>query len=313
MPDLTATTDLLRLLGDPTRVRLLSLLALEELSVAELTDATRLVQSRVSTHLGRLREAGLLRLRPAGASTYYAMDAEGMGEEARSLWALLSGSVDDALLAEDRRRLAEARKGRRGTWADSVAGRMERHYSPGRTWEAAARSLAGLATPGDILDVASGDGALAELVAPRARSVTCVDKSLHVADAGARRVAGRAPLRFVVGDMHALPLPDASFDAVLLVNSLSYSQDPPRAVGEAVRVLRPGGTLVASALRRHRHEAVAAAFDHRQPGFEPARFAELFRRAGCEVSFCELTSRERRPPHFEIITLYATRRPGGSA
>jgi ArsR family transcriptional regulator len=313
VPDLTATTDLLRLLGDPTRVRLLSLLALEELSVAELTDATRLVQSRVSTHLGRLREAGLLRLRPAGASTYYAMDAEGMGEEARSLWALLSGSVDDALLAEDRRRLAEARKGRRGTWADSVAGRMERHYSPGRTWEAAARSLAGLATPGDILDVASGDGALAELVAPRARSVTCVDKSLHVADAGARRVAGRAPLRFVVGDMHALPLPDASFDAVLLVNSLSYSQDPPRAVGEAVRVLRPGGTLVASALRRHRHEAVAAAFDHRQPGFEPARFAELFRRAGCEVSFCELTSRERRPPHFEIITLYATRRPGGSA
>jgi ArsR family transcriptional regulator len=84
-------------------------------------------------------------------------------------------------------------------------------------------------------------------------------------------------------------------------------------VGEAARVLRQGGALVASALRRHRHEAVAAAFDHRQPGFEPARFAELFRRAGCEVSFCELTSRERRPPHFEIITLYATRRPGGSA
>jgi ArsR family transcriptional regulator len=313
VPDLAATTDLLRLLGDPTRVRLLSLLGREELSVAELTDATRLVQSRVSTHLGKLREAGLLRLRPAGASTYYSLDEAGMGDEVRRLWALLSDSVDDALLAEDQRRLLEVKAGRRGTWADSVAGRMERHYSPGRTWEAAARSLVGLATLGDVLDVASGDGALAELIAPRARSVTCLDKSMHVATAGARRLSSRAPVRFLVGDMHALPLPDAAFDAVLLVNSLSYASDPSRVVAESVRVLRPGGALVVTALRSHRHEAVAAAFDHLQPGFGPARLRTLFERAGCDVSFCEPTSRERRPPHFEVVTLYATRRQGTGA
>jgi ArsR family transcriptional regulator len=308
VPDLAAATDLLRLLSDPTRVRLLSLLGREQLTVAELTEATRLVQSRVSTHLGRLREAGLLRLRRAGASTYYALDEAGMGDEARRLWALLRDSVDDALLAEDRRRLREARAQSGGTWADSVAGRMERHYSPGRTWEAAARSLVGLARLGDVLDIASGDGALAELVAPRARSVTCLDLSVHVATAGTRRVHGRAAVRFVAGDMQALPLRDAAFDAVLLVNSLSYASDPPRAVAEAVRVLRPGGTLVATALRSHGHDAVAATFDHRQPGFQPARLRALFERAGCEVCMCEVTSRERRPPHFEVVTLYAERR-----
>jgi ArsR family transcriptional regulator len=307
VPDLTAATDLLRPLADRTRVRLLSLLAREELTVAELTDATRLAQSRVSTHLGRLREAGLLRLRPAGASTFYALDEAGMGDEARRLWALLADSVDDALLAEDKRHLSESRATRGGTWADSVAGRMERHYSPGRTWEAAARSLVGLARLGAVLDVASGDGALAELIAPRARSVTCLDKSAHVASAGARRLDGRAPVRFVVGDMHALPLPDTSFDAVLLVNSLSYATDPALAVAEAVRVLRPGGTLVATALLSHGHESVAAGFDHVQPGFQPTRLRTLFERAGCDVCFCEVTSRERRPPHFEVLTLYAAR------
>ena len=308
MPDLAAATDLLRLLADPTRVRLLSLLAREELTVAELTDATRLVQSRVSTHLGKLREAGLLRLRRAGASTFYGLDEAGMGDEARRLWALLRDGVDDALLAEDRRRLRETRAQRSGSWADSVAGRMERHYSPGRTWEAAARSLVGLARLGDVLDIASGDGALAELVAPRARSVTCLDKSAHVATAGSRRVHGRAPVHFLVGDMHALPLRDAAFDAVLLVNSLSYAADPPGAVAEAVRVLRPGGSLVATALRHHGHDAVAATYDHVQPGFQPGRLRALFERAGCEVSFSEITSRERRPPHFEVVTVYASRR-----
>ncbi|MHC4732038.1 MAG: ArsR/SmtB family transcription factor, partial [Planctomycetota bacterium] len=71
MTTLAAATDLMRLLGDPTRVRLLSLLAKEELTVAELTQVTRLTQSRVSTHLGKLREAGLVRDRRAGTSSYY--------------------------------------------------------------------------------------------------------------------------------------------------------------------------------------------------------------------------------------------------
>ncbi len=308
MPALAHTTGRLRLLADPNRARLLHLLAAEELTVAELMAATRLAQSRVSSHLGLLREAGLLRVRRSGTSTFYALNEAGFDGPSRALWSVLQGCREDPLLTADVRRVREVLAARHGTWADTVAGRMERHYSPGRTWEAAARALVGLATAGDVLDVASGDGALAELVAPRARSVTCVDISPRVTAAGQERTGRVAGLRFVTGDMHALPFPAASFDQALLVNALSYSGEPALAVAEAARVLRPGGALVAQALASHRHVDVAERFDHVQHGFLPARLRRLFERAGFDVSLCAVTSRERQEPHFEVITLYARRR-----
>jgi SAM-dependent methyltransferase len=307
---LAQATELLRLLSDASRVRLLHLLHGQELTVAELTGACRLAQSRVSSHLARLREAGFLRVRRAGTSTYYALHETGLPPDAARLWELLRERAGDALLAEDRRRLAALLRARQGSWADSVAGSMERHYSPGRTWEAAARALVGLARLGRVLDIASGDGALAELLAPRAQSVTCLDLSPRVVAAGDARLAAKRPgrVRFLRGDMHTLPFADAAFDEVLLLNALTFARNPATVVAEAARVLAPGGALLAVALKTHRHAAAAAAFDHVQNGFQPSRLRALLERAGCEVSLCEVTSRERQPPHFEVITVHARRR-----
>lgn len=307
MIDLAGTSQLARLYGDGSRLRLLALLAREELTVAELTATTRLGQSRVSTHLGRLREAGLLRLRRDGTSTWYALDEAGMSEAARRLWEAFRATTDDQLLREDVDRLEAVVAKRAGSWADSVAGQMERHYSPGRTWEGAARALVGLAVLGDVLDVASGDGALAELVAPRARSVTCLDASARVVSAGRRRLKLSPSVRFTVGDMHHLPFPEARFDQLMLVNSLSYAEHPERVVAEAARVLRPGGGLVAVTLATHRHEAVARSFNHVQMGFEPEALRALFTAAGFRVDLCAVTSRERRAPHLAVVNVYATR------
>jgi ArsR family transcriptional regulator len=309
MTDLEATSELLRLFSDPTRVRLLSLVAHEELSVAELTGVTRLSQSRVSTHLGRLKEAGLVRDRREGASCFYSLNASAMPEDTRRVWSVLCETAKDPLLEEDRERLREVIRARGGTWADSVAGQMDRHYSPGRTWEAAARGLLGLAHLGDVLDVASGDGALAELVVRRARSVTCLESSRGVIAAARRRLSHLRGVHFRVGDMHALPFRDSAFDQVLFANALSYAEHPERAVREAARVLRPGGSLAAVTLKTHRHGAVARAYNHVQPGFQPRALRALFERAGFEIRFCEVTSREKRPPHFEILTLYGERLP----
>src|SRR5687767_12662761 len=93
-----STVELLRVFSDATRVRLLALLAREELAVTELTSITELPQSRVSTHLARLRDAGLLRDRKAGASTYYAMNEAAMPEAARRVWELVRTQVSDAVL-----------------------------------------------------------------------------------------------------------------------------------------------------------------------------------------------------------------------
>lgn len=312
MLDLDHGADLLRVLGDPTRVRLLHLLQDEELTVAELTRATQLAQSRISTHLGRLREARLVRDRRAGAACFYTLNEAGMPGEAARLWALIREGTEDPLIEQDRVRARELLRTRGASWADSVAGQMERHYSPGRTWEASLRALLGLVRLGRVLDVASGDGALAELLAPRARRVDCLDRSARVVEAGRRRLGHLGRVRFVQGDMHALPFADARFDQVLLMNALSYAERPKLALQEAVRVLRPGGALAAVTLLEHPHSGAAQRYGHLQPGFDPAKLRGELERCGLDVSLCEVTSRERRAPNYEVITVHATR-PEGAA
>ncbi|MFQ5513103.1 MAG: metalloregulator ArsR/SmtB family transcription factor [Myxococcota bacterium] len=306
------TSELLRVLADPTRLRLLALLSAAELSVAELTAVTRLSQPRVSTHLARLRDSGLVRDRSLGRASLYSLDTDALPAEKRRLWTLVREATRDPLLEEDAQRLGELRRKGEGGWADSVAGQMERHYSPGRTWEAATRGLLGLARLGDVLDIASGDGALAELVAPRARSITCLDRSRRVIRAARRRLGRLGNVSFRVGDMQALPFRDAAFDQILMMSSLSYAAHPERAIREAARVLKPAGDLAAVTLKAHRHGAVARQYDHLQDGFHPEALRELLASAGFEVELCDVTSRERRPPHFEVITVYARRQRYGA-
>ena len=304
---LDEATDLLRLLGDPTRVRLLRLLGEEELSVAELVRVTRLPQPRVSTHLAKLREAGLVSDRKSGTASFYRFFPASAPLAARRTWEVVRGTTSDALLEEDAERVAAVLRERSGSWAEAVAGQMERHYSPGRTWESALHGLLGLAEVGHVLDIASGDGAIAQLLAPRAQSVTCLDQSARVLAAAGRRLrqAGRVELR--QADMHELPFADGQFDQVLMMHALSYARDPERALAEAARVLRPGGRLAAVTLGRHRQREVATRFGHVQLGFEADDLRERASRVGLCVDLCEITTREKRRPHFEVLTLHAGR------
>lgn len=304
--DLDAWSACLKVLSDPTRVRLLALLEREELTVAELAAITRLAQPRVSTHLAKLKEGGLVRDRRAGVSAYYRFNGE-IDDKHAQLWRTMRSSIDDALLVDDARRLptALAKRAKSEGWADAVAGDMERHYSPGRTWEALARGIMHLVELGDVLDVASGDGVLAELLAPHARSILCVDSNERVISAARDRLKPLRHVRVAHGDMHALDLPDAKFDLVLLMHALTYSEQPAVAVREAVRVLRPGGRLLALTLNRHAHKAVAEEFDHCNLGFTVDELKKLAKKSGLDVIDCEVSSREKRAPNFEVLTLLA--------
>src|SRR5690349_14688673 len=99
--DLTATTDLFTLFSDATRVRLLAVLARHELTVAELVKITQVPQSRVSTHLGRLKEARLVTDRREGTSTFYRLQDGGMPPPAKAVWGTVSESLDDDALSSD--------------------------------------------------------------------------------------------------------------------------------------------------------------------------------------------------------------------
>ncbi|HEX6832458.1 MAG TPA: metalloregulator ArsR/SmtB family transcription factor [Rudaea sp.] len=304
--DLAATSALLRLLSDATRVRLLALLEREELTVAELSAVLQLAQPRVSTHLAKLKEAGLVRDRRAGVSAYYRFNTE-LDDKSEALLRALTDNVDDALIRNDAQRLPAilASRARAEGWADSVAGDMERHYSPGRTWEALARALTGLVEVGDVLDVASGDGVLAELLAPHATTIVCVDASERVVEAARSRLRNFRNVEVKLGDMHALDVGAQRFDLVLLMHALTYSDQPAKVVAEGARVLKPGGRLLATTLGRHAHRATVEPFDHRNLGFRVEDLRDFAQKAGLKVLGCERITRERRPPHFEVLSLLA--------
>ena len=304
--DLASTSALLRLLSDPTRVRLIALLEREELTVAELSGVLRLAQPRVSTHLAKLKEADLVRDRRAGVSAYYRYNAE-LDAKSAALLQALRHHVDDALIDNDAARLPTilAQRARAEGWADTVAGDMERHYSPGRTWEALGRALAGLVDVGDVLDIASGDGLLAELLAPHARTIVCVDTSERVVQAARVRLKAFDNVEVQLGDMQNLELGTRQFDLVLLMHALTYSEAPAKAIAEAARVLKPGGRLLATTLAKHAHRATVEPFDHRNLGFKESELREFARKAGLKVLSCARITRERRPPHFEVLSLLA--------
>ena len=307
MDTIASAVDLLRLFGDSTRLRLASLLEKNELTVAELTQITQLPQSRVSTHLGKLRDAGVLRDRREGALAYYVMNGGSMPASVHKLWTLLGRELSEPLLRSDEERCQAVLRARQGgaSWPETVAGQMERHYSPGRTWEATAIGLLGLIHLGDVLDAGSGDGALAALLAPRSRRVTCLDISPRVLQACRKRLQGLANVEFVLGDIHALRFADASFDQVLLLNLLTYATDPARALAEAARVLRPGGDLVVTTLATHEHGEVTAGYGHVRAGFRPQALRDWLTEAGLDVDRCEVTSREKRRPNFGVVSAFS--------
>src|SRR6516225_6405628 len=141
--DLARYVETLNLLGDESRLRLCALLRERELRVTDLVRVTGIAQSRVSTHLGRLRDAGLVRDRRDGPQAYYALAVDTLPATAKAVLEEATTAADP-ILETDRRRLGELDAERRGGLPESFAGEMERHYSPGRTWQSLAVGLAAL-------------------------------------------------------------------------------------------------------------------------------------------------------------------------
>ena len=303
---LDAHLSLLSALGDATRLRLCALLSAFELSVVELTTVMELGQSKVSTHLARLKEQGLVLDRKVSTSSYYRLNESGMSAPARRVWEALLSTLDDATVGSDRKRAEQVIEARdKVSWPERRAGELERHYSPGRTWESLARSFAGLVRAGEVLDIGAGDGTVAELIAPRCARYVCIDVSTQLLSAASQRLLHLPSVSLVRADMHALPFTSERFELVLSFNVLAYAEDPGRALDEAVRLVKPGGELVLVTLHKHESMDIAAQYGHRQPGFSTRWLKSRLSLRGLSVSHCEVSSRERARPHFEVVTCFA--------
>lgn len=298
--NLSQCIETLHLLGDESRIRLCSLLRDRELCVSDLVRVTGISQSRVSTHLGRLREAGYVRDRRQGPQTFYALSYDRLPKTAQAVLADASQS-GDAILTGDLQRLNELEAERRGNHPGPLADELESYYSPGRTWQSLTVGLAALLELGDVVDVGTGEGAAAAVLAPYCRSLSCLDINPRLVAAARQRLRSRNHVRVLRADAHALPFAAASFDTALLFHTLTYAERPAQVVAECARVLRPTGRLVVLCLDQHEQTALTAPYGERHAGFSPARLSELLQEAGLCVGYADVACRETRKPRLQVV------------
>jgi len=312
MSHLATTVETLNLLGDESRLRLCALLGDRELCVTDLVRATGISQSRVSTHLGRLREAGLLRDRRQGTQIFYGIASDALPGTIKAVLDDAAKSSDPTL-AGDRKRLSELEAERRDGLPESVADELERYYSPGRSWRSLLAGVAALLDLGDVLDVGSGDGAAASSIAPYCRTLTCIDVNARAVETVEERFSRLSHVSARLADVHELPFDAASFDTVLVFHTLTYAERPARALAECSRVLRPGGRLVLLCLDRHEQTEVTARYGERHPGFSPRNVRALLRSAGLEVASADVACRDGRKPHLQVVLAIADKPRHGPA
>ncbi|WP_091741758.1 ArsR/SmtB family transcription factor [Phenylobacterium immobile] len=279
--------DALRAAGEPTRLRILALLAREELAVLELCRVLDQSQPRVSRHLKLLAEAGLVERFPDGAWVFYRLVS--MGQAAELISEVLSRlDASDAVLSRDSDRLTAVRA-ERATEAGEYFARNAARWDEIRSLyvseadvEAKILDAAGPGPFRRLVDLGSGTGRMLTLLGPRSETALGLDLSQqmlnvarsHVADAG----LARCELRH--GDIFGTRLPDASADLVVIHQVLHYLSDPAAAVGEAARVVAPGGRLIIVDFAPHRLEFLREQHNHRRLGFTELEMTRWLADAG---------------------------------
>jgi len=294
----------LKLISDPTRVRLLRLLHHQELTVAELQEILGMGQSRISTQLAQLRSAGLVGDRRVGKNIHYGVVETG-GNEA--LWDLVDRAGTEiaetdadmaALSLALRRRSDKAR-----AYFDQLAGKFGRTYVPGRSWKGLSEALIRLIEPQVIADLGAGEGTLSQMLAQRARHVIAVDSSPRMVEFGAQlaRDHGVSNLEYRLGDLESPPIDDESVNLVLFSQALHHAQRPARAVAEASRILKPGGRIVILDLLRHEFEEARELYADVWLGFSEVEVDQFLKAAGLTDVHTAVVDREADPPHFQTL------------
>jgi ArsR family transcriptional regulator len=279
----------LRAAGEPTRLRILGLLAQGELTVTELTQILRQSQPRVSRHLKLLCEAGLLeRFREATWVFYRLADGGGNGRLARSLVRLIPEG-DQAYL-HDQERLKAVRAARAEAAAAYFSanaanwGHIRSLYVPEEEVEQALGQMVGPGKIADFLDIGTGTGRMLEVFAGRIERGVGVDMSREMLALARSRLEEKGIVNCQVrqGDMYDLTLPDSSVDVAVFHQVLHFADEPAMAIQEVSRVLRPGGRVLIVDFAPHEMEFLRDQHAHRRLGFMEEEVEGWCRGAGLE-------------------------------
>jgi len=305
---MASTINLLRLVADATRLRLLLLLEEAELSVAELQEILGMGQSRISSHLAQLKRAGMVADRRSGKNVYYGLPKRPgrngararMNEIVRTLARELPETSRDrtALKLVLRKRQDKARE-----YFDELAGKFGRSYVPGRSWQALAHTLITLLPPLTVADLGAGEGTLSQLLAKNARKVIAVDSSPKIVEFGSKlaRKHGFKKLEYRLGDIQDPPIAKESVDLAIFSQALHHAIRPERALAGAYRMLKKNGRVVILDLLSHRFEKARELYLDHWLGFSEIQLHEFLEEAGFKNIDVKVVGREKQSPHFQTV------------
>ncbi len=298
--------EILKLLSDPTRLRLLSLIRIEELSVAELQEILGMAQSRISSQLALLRKAGLVIDRREGKKSFYSLSPT-LGESEKALLTAAQSSVAQTPeFDEDKGSLERVLTKRRQIaeqYFNLIAGRLGKHHCPGRSWEAIGYFLLNLFPKITVADLGAGEGLISQLMARRAKTVYCIDSSPRMVEVGEElaKKNNLSNLRYKLGDIEKVPLPDNTVDLALLSQALHHAEHPQIAINEAYRILKPGGQIVILDLKEHTFEKAHELYADRWLGFKENTLHNFLKTGNFQNVEVTTVSKETKEPYFETL------------
>lgn len=277
----------LRAAGEPTRLRILAILALGELTVSELTQVLLQSQPRISRHLKLLADAGLIVRYPEGSWVFYRLDESArLGDLLAEIIASLPQG--DHELQRDRERLAEVRAERaaraQAYFAANAAqwDSLRANHIPETAIEERMGELIGGRDIDLLVDLGTGTGRMLEIFGTRASRAVGFDISpdmLTIARAKLDELAAEN-CQVRQGDCANVPLEDNVADIVILHQVLHFLDDPQRAVNEAARITRPGGCVLIADFGPHEMEDLRNEHAHRRLGFADDEMNHMLRAAG---------------------------------
>ncbi|HSY10095.1 MAG TPA: metalloregulator ArsR/SmtB family transcription factor [Candidatus Dormibacteraeota bacterium] len=303
---MSATLKSLRALSDATRLRTVALLERDELSVNELQEITRLGQSRISTHLGLLQDSGLVQSRREGKRTFYKLNSQTGGATGEFIQLAIRGAKELPEHSHDQinlKRVLMRRREQAQIFFNQVAGRFDRVYGPGRSWEAFGHLLLRILPPLVVADLGAGEGLLSELLARRCKKVIAVDNSEKIVAFGKAKAKknGLKNLEFRLGNLQTPPIEANSVDLVILSQALHHAEIPADAIAAAHKILKGGGQILILDLLKHNFEKARELYGDRWLGFAESNLHRWLEEAGFKRIEVSIVAREEQPPHFQTI------------
>jgi len=291
----------LKLIADPTRLRILMLLSEESLSVAELQQILGMGQSRISSQLSHLKKEGLVSDQRSGKNNIYTSRIPGELEK------IVHNAADElperTKDCQSLSHILRKRKDHVRAYFDNLAGKFGREYVPGRSWKGLAEAMLKILNYDVVADLGAGEGTLSQLLAQRAKKVIAVDSSEKMVEFGQKIAVENKllNLEYRLGDIEAPPIKNQEVNLAIFSQALHHAENPQRALKAAYRILKPKGRLIILDLSQHTFEKVRELYYDTWLGFSEVELAKMISEAGFKDVETAIVDREEISPNFQTL------------